>query len=94
MNLPKVSLAASWIVITCDDYEPYSAPTMARVVAGWQLSGWATDADFVERMSRHVAREAKDLSFVGDEWSDAQSLVEAGGPRCGPRSWDGSMASG
>lgn len=43
-----------------------------------QLSGWATDADFVERMSRHVAREAKELSFVGDEWSDAQSLVEAG----------------
>eukprot|EP00438_Fugacium_kawagutii_P034330 Skav216685 [mRNA] locus=scaffold91:137301:139638:+ [translate_table: standard] len=37
---------------------------------------WATDADFVERMAQHVAREAKELSFVGDEWSDAQSLVE------------------
>eukprot|EP00435_Cladocopium_sp_Y103_P007999 s3036_g2.t1 len=37
---------------------------------------WATDADFVERMSRHVQREAKELSFVGDEWSDAASLTK------------------
>jgi len=32
----------------------------------------------VERMSRHVQREAKELSFVGDEWSDAASLTEVG----------------
>lgn len=50
-------------------------------------SGWATDADFVERMARHVQREAKDLSFVGDEWSDAASLMEVGKGWKGPKGW-------
>ena len=37
---------------------------------------WATDADWVKRMSNDVSKPANELSFVGDEWSDAESLAE------------------
>jgi len=37
---------------------------------------WSSDADFIQRMSQDVARTAKELNFVGEEWSDAASLNE------------------
>lgn len=37
---------------------------------------WARDADWVKRMSGHVAKPSDELSFVGDEWSDSGSLAE------------------
>ncbi|OLP87612.1 putative alpha-1,2-galactosyltransferase [Symbiodinium microadriaticum] len=35
---------------------------------------WSSDVAWVQRMSSHVSREAGALKFVGDEWSDVESL--------------------
>ena len=35
---------------------------------------WSSDVGWLQRMSGHVARQADDLQFVGDEWSDKESL--------------------
>ena len=37
---------------------------------------WERDADWVKRMSGHVAKASDELSFVGDEWSDSGSLAD------------------
>ncbi|CAK9014541.1 unnamed protein product [Durusdinium trenchii] len=37
---------------------------------------WATDAEWVQRMSKDVSKPSAELAFVGDEWSDAESLTE------------------
>jgi len=37
---------------------------------------WSSDVEWVQRMSGHVSRRPDDLKFVGDEWSDVESLNE------------------
>lgn len=62
---------------------------------------WATDAEWVQRMSKDVSKPSAELAFVGDEWSDAESLTEVlkdrvwtsqvvvtgSGVRCFARQW-------
>ncbi|CAE7667003.1 unnamed protein product [Symbiodinium pilosum] len=35
---------------------------------------WSSNVDWVQRMSGHVSRQAEELQFLGDEWSDIESL--------------------